>query len=364
VVDGREELRCWTTRSSAHWSGRLLAWFDQAGRKHLPWQIDRTCYRVWVSEIMLQQTQVGTVIPYFERFMQRFPEVKALAEAPLNEVLHLWTGLGYYARARNLHRAAQQIVAEHNGEFPATHADVQSLPGIGRSTAGAILAQSRDERHAILDGNVKRVLTRAFAIEGYPGTKVVEQQLWQLAESLLPEQRLADYTQAMMDLGALVCTRTKPKCTQCPMQSICLGFAQGLQAQLPTSKPKVARRQREQFALVACDARGRLLLEQRPLSGIWGGLWVCPQFDDESALQQWAMQHLQIASSWRALPSLDHAFTHFHLHLQLRAVTATPLAQVADGSCYCWYDARRPEAIGLAKPVLDILKMVNELEWA
>jgi A/G-specific adenine glycosylase len=364
VLDCREMQRRSVGQRSLTWGDRLLDWFDHAGRKQLPWQQDRTSYRVWISEIMLQQTQVSTAIPYFERFMQRFPDVNALAAAPLDEVLHLWTGLGYYARARNLYRAARQIVSNHDGEFPTSHAEVQALPGIGRSTAGAILAQSRDERYAILDGNVKRVLARAFAIAGYPGSKSVEQQLWQLAETLMPEQRMADYTQAMMDLGALVCTRTRPKCEQCPMQTICLAYAQGLQTQLPTPKPRLKRSRREQFALVACDEHGRLLLEQRPLSGIWGGLWVCPQFDDETALQQWAALHLRMATSLRALPSLDHAFTHFDLHLQLRAVAATWSARVADGSRYCWYDARHPETIGLAKPVLDILKIVTEAEWA
>lgn len=341
------------------WSGVLLVWFDQAGRKQLPWQRQRTPYRVWVSEIMLQQTQVGTVIPYFERFMQRFPDVHTLAAAPLDEVLHLWTGLGYYARARNLHRAAQQLVRDYQGEFPATHAEVQALPGIGRSTASAILAQARNERHAILDGNVKRVLTRAFAIEGYPGNKSVETQLWQLAESLTPTVRVADYTQAIMDLGALVCTRSRPLCAQCPMQSGCLAYARNLQTRLPVRKPKLKRRQKSQFALVARDVEGRLLLEQRPPSGIWGGLWVCPQFDEESALLAWAQQHLHWTLTWQELPAIDHSFTHFDLHLQLRALDGVEFRLgVADSDRYCWYDVRAPSRIGLAKPVLDILKLI------
>ncbi|MGC3981834.1 MAG: A/G-specific adenine glycosylase [Steroidobacteraceae bacterium] len=339
----------------------LLTWFDRAGRKHLPWQQQRTPYRVWVSEIMLQQTQVATVIPYYERFMQRFPDVQALATAPLDEVLHLWTGLGYYARARNLHRTAQIVVEQHQGEFPAMHAEMQALPGIGRSTAAAVLALSRHERHAILDGNVKRVLARYFAIDGYPGAKHVEAQLWTWAEACTPEQRVADYTQAIMDLGATVCTRSKPRCSDCPLQANCLAYEQQRQAELPTPKPKVSRPQRTAFALVAMNASGAILLEQRPLSGLWGGLWICPQFDSQDALQDWAATHLAATSTLAALPVIDHAFTHFDLRLQPSLLSgAQPLSAVADIAVYCWYDPHQPARIGLAKPVLDILKSLAQ----
>ncbi len=346
---------------NAEWSTRLLTWFDQAGRKHLPWQQQRTPYRVWISEVMLQQTQVVTVIPYFERFMDRFPDVASLAAAPQDEVLHLWTGLGYYARARNLHKAAQAIVAQHSGEFPQQLSDVQALPGIGRSTAGAVLAQACEQRHPILDGNVKRVLTRAFGIHGDPATKQVETQLWQLAETLTPSQRLADYTQAMMDLGATVCVRSKPQCTRCPMQAHCEAHRLGLEQQLPTPKARRARRQQQQIALVACDAEGRLLLEKRPPSGIWGGLWVCPQFDDDQGLQTWLLNHLQASAPGAALPTIEHAFTHFDLQLSLHHVQAAQLgAGVADVARYCWYDPRSPERLGLARPVLTILEYLQE----
>jgi A/G-specific adenine glycosylase len=337
----------------------LLHWFDQSGRKHLPWQQQRSPYRVWISEIMLQQTQVATVIPYFERFMQRFPTVQALADAPLDEVLHLWTGLGYYARARNLHRAAQWLVQQHGGEFPTEHADVQALPGIGRSTASAILALSQQQRHVILDGNVKRVLTRYFAIHGYPGNKAIEAQLWALAEACTPQRRVDDYTQAIMDLGATLCTRSKPRCHECPVRVHCQAYAQNLQAQLPTPKPKVQRPRRQAFALVAVNESGAALLEQRPLSGLWGGLWVCPQFDSEPELQAWAQQHLQLSGDLESLPAIDHAFTHFDLHLQPRRVRATTAPGVADNASYCWYDPAQPARIGLAKPVLDIFKLLS-----
>lgn len=343
--------------SKVTFADALLSWFDHSGRKHLPWQQQRTPYSVWISEIMLQQTQVATVIPYYERFMQRFPEVPALAAAPLDEVLHQWTGLGYYARARNLHRAAQIVVDQHDGQFPDAHAELLALPGIGRSTAGAILALARDERHAILDGNVKRVLTRRFAIHGYPGEKPIEAQLWSLAEACTPHTRVADYTQAIMDLGATLCTRSKPRCSECPVQGQCLAQAQGLQAQLPTGKPKSIRPQREAFALVARNSQGAVLLEQRPPAGLWGGLWVCPQFDTQAAMQEWIDANLNHNGSSLAMPTIEHAFTHFDLRLRPTLLTAAArVATVADKPGYCWYDPRQPARIGLAKPVLDILK--------
>ena len=338
----------------------LLSWFDHAGRKHLPWQQQRSPYRVWISEIMLQQTQVATVIPYYERFMQRFPDVYTLAAAPLDEVLHLWTGLGYYARARNLHRAAQQLVSEHQGEFPAALADVQALSGIGRSTAAAILAQSRNEPHAILDGNVKRVLTRYFGVRGHPSVKSVEAQLWQHATACTPMQRVADYTQAIMDLGSLVCTRTKPKCNDCPLHKHCVAQAQGLQAQLPTPRPKRNRPQRVAYVAVVSDASSSLLLEQRPAAGIWGGLWVCPQFDSEALCSEFLTARFGTAAQVQALPPMHHAFTHFDLCLHPRWLSnAHASYAIADSTGYCWYDPQQPPRIGLAKPVLDILNFLR-----
>lgn len=336
----------------------LLAWFDGHGRKHLPWQQQITPYRVWISEIMLQQTQVATVIPYYERFMQRFPEVRALAAAADDEVLHLWTGLGYYARARNLLKAARLIVAEHGGEFPDNIEAVQALPGIGRSTAGAILAISKAQRHPILDGNVKRVLTRCFGIQGFPGETAIERDLWSLADACTPAQRVGHYTQAIMDLGATVCVRSRPLCVACPMHEPCIARREGMQAILPTPKPRKARPERTAYAAILRRSDGAVLLERRPPVGIWGGLWTFPQFDAHDAALTWMERHTgEGALATRALPPYSHSFTHFDLTLQPILLHA-PREQsaIADGERYCWYDAKQPAKIGLAKPAVDLIR--------
>ena len=338
----------------------LLAWFDRAGRKHLPWQQDRTPYRVWVSEVMLQQTQVTTVIPYYLRFLERFPDVTALATAPTDEVLHLWTGLGYYARARNLQKAAQAIVADHAGVFPDTLDTVQSLPGIGRSTAGAILALSRDQRHPILDGNVKRVLTRYFGIAGFPGEAAVERELWRLADACTPAARVADYTQAIMDLGATVCVRSRPLCAACPLSLHCIARIEHRQTQWPTPRPKKVRPQRQAIAVIAVNEQGAVLLERRPPSGLWGGLWTFPQFDDQAAATAWMSDAARTAVP-RALPEYRHAFTHYDLTLQPLLIDVLhPAAAVADADRHLWYDPKQPARIGLAKPAVDLIAMLHE----
>lgn len=338
----------------------LLAWFDHSGRKDLPWQRDTTPYRVWVSEIMLQQTQVATVIGYYERFMQRFPDVATLAAAPIDEVLHLWTGLGYYARARNLHRAAQILVSDHDGDLPATLEQVQALPGIGRSTAGAILALSRAQRHPILDGNVKRVLTRYFGVEGFPGATKVERELWRLADACTPESRVENYTQAIMDLGATVCVRSRPRCNACPLAAHCVAQREGRQALLPTPRPRKLRPQRSAFVVIARNATGAVLLERRPTSGLWGGLWTLPQFETRDAASQW------ICERWPAddtgpgmtidetLSIYHHAFTHFDLALQPLQIRTDHLF-AAEGEAWMWYDPAQPARIGLAKPAVDLI---------
>jgi A/G-specific adenine glycosylase len=333
----------------------LLAWFDRAGRKHLPWQQDRTPYRVWVSEIMLQQTQVATVLGYYERFMQRFPDVHALAAAPLDEVLHLWTGLGYYARARNLHRAAQLIVAEQGGEFPETLEAVQALPGIGRSTAGAILALARSQRHPILDGNVKRVLARYFGIEGFPGEREVEKTLWSLADACTPAERVADYTQAIMDLGATLCVRSRPLCAACPLTEHCVARIEGRQSVMPAPRPKKIRPQRTAYVVLMVRADGAVLLERRPPVGIWGGLWALPQFDDREAIPL-PLREAGQAGDATSLPPYFHSFTHFDLTLHPLLVRATPTQAVADTDRYCWYEPRQPARIGLTKPTVDLIR--------
>ena len=333
----------------------LLAWFDRCGRRALPWQSNPTAYRVWVSEIMLQQTQVGTVMPYFERFLQRFATLEALAAAPIDEVLHLWTGLGYYARARNLHAAAQRIAARPGGDFPQTLDEMQSLPGVGRSTAGAILALAHGQRHPILDGNVKRVLARVFGIAGDPGSAPVLAALWARAEACTPQQRIAAYTQAIMDLGAAVCTRSKPRCGDCPLQGACVARAAGRQAELPGLKAKRARPSREATLLIVaadCEEGIAVLLERRPARGIWGGLWSPPQFDGAEAALAWCRRELgELEAGAETLAPIDHAFTHFDLRLVPLCVRCRPGARISDRDDQLWYALARPARIGLPQPV-------------
>lgn len=333
---------------------RLLGWFDAHGRHVLPWQQERTPYRVWVSEIMLQQTQVATVIPYFERFMARFPDVLALADASQDEVLHLWTGLGYYARGRNLHKAARRVVDEHGGEFPVQSLDdMAALPGIGRSTAGAIIAQSTGRRATILDGNVKRSLSRLHAIEGWPGRPAVERRLWALAEHFTPRERLADYTQAMMDFGATLCRRGRPDCARCPFNDVCRAHERGEERRFPESKPRKALPTRTTLMLLLRDDDGRVLLEQRPPSGLWGGLWGLPQFDDDESLRAWLDARApgaELAPSWA---SFTHVFSHFRLDITPQPARIARLDAV--GEAQRWYDPEQPDSIGLAAPVKALL---------
>jgi A/G-specific adenine glycosylase len=339
-------------------SGRLLSWHSQHGRHDLPWQQERTLYRVWVSEIMLQQTQVSTVIPYFERFMARFADSRTLADASQDEVLHFWTGLGYYARARNLHKAAQIIRDEYADQFPQEYDLVFALPGIGRSTAGAILAQALGQRHTILDGNVKRVLTRLYAIEGWPGKKDVENQLWEIAESLTPSQQLTDYTQAIMDLGATACSR-KSNCPVCPVIDLCAAHKQDLVSSYPTPKKRKVLPVKTTHMLVLKNDNGEVLLLQRPPSGIWGGLWSLPEYSDyeSSNVHQWCEQQLGLlVTEVETQPVFRHTFSHFHLditpvHVQVKALTN----QVMEADNRVWYNTAQPESLGLPAPVLKIL---------
>lgn len=292
---------------------RLLAWFDHHGRHDLPWQHPRSAYRVWLSEIMLQQTQVQTVIPYFERFITALPGLPALARASADEVMALWSGLGYYARARNLHAAAKFCVEHHGGDLPTAFDALIALPGIGRSTAGAILSQAHGLPLPILDGNVKRVLTRWRGIEGYPGTSAIERDLWQLAESLLPDARLPDYTQAQMDLGATVCTRADPACLLCPINDDCIARRDNRTAELPTPKPGKTLARRECAMLVAFDGQGRVLLQKRDGPGVWNGLWSLPEASDADALETFTQRHLHTSDDAQALPAFEHVFSHYRL---------------------------------------------------
>lgn len=349
-----------TKKNTDSFSQLLLRWFDQHGRHDLPWQIDRSPYRVWISEIMLQQTQVTTVIPYFERFMGRFPDVEHLASAKLDEVLHLWTGLGYYARARNLHKAAQIVQRDFAGQFPHTLDNVLALPGIGRSTAGAILAQSLGQRHAILDGNVKRVLTRLHAITGWPGQKPVEAQLWQLAEAYTPDARLADYTQAIMDLGATLCRRRQPHCDTCPVHRRCQACLQDSVSQYPSPKPKKTLPVRQTRMLVLQDQRGQFFLQQRPPSGIWGGLWSFPECPLEADIENWCQQQLGLnIGPVQQADILRHTFSHFHLEIQpLRARLKDHTDCIMEATASVWYNTRQPDALGLPGPVKQLLEQL------
>lgn len=341
---------------------RLLDWFDLHGRHDLPWQQDVNPYRVWVSEIMLQQTQVRTVIPYFLRFMQRFPDVASLAAAPLDEVLHHWTGLGYYARARNLHKAAQRVCEHHGGELPGRLEEMQALPGVGRSTAGAVLSLACGQRQAILDGNVKRVLTRCFAVAGWPGSSVVAKRLWQLAEAQTPDNRVADYNQAVMDLGATVCTRGKPACPDCPLHDICIACAEGRQAQFPAGKPRKRLPQRRVRMLLVRDGDGALLLEQRPPTGVWGGLWSFPEIGTDDDPLDWCDTTLnRSARVGRTLASRRHTFSHFHLDIvPTELLLNGPGCRVLEAPGRLWYNPGQPEDIGLAAPVVRLIAEIAE----
>ena len=334
----------------------LLAWAEEHGRHDLPWQRDPTPYRVWVSEVMLQQTQVATVLPYYARFLARFPDVATLAGAALDEVLSLWTGLGYYARARNLQRAAQLVMANHGGCLPDDIVELQALPGIGRSTAGAILALSRSQRQAILDGNARRVLARYFAVEGDPGERETQLRLWALAEACTPLERVAEYTQAIMDLGSGVCARSRPRCDACPLSPGCIARRTGLQGSLPSRRQRRSRPQRSGFALVVVDSNGAVLLERRPAKGLWGGLWSWPTFDEETELAEFAARLSASIAQRRLLPAQRHVFTHFELTLQPVMVRANREQPGLENNSSCfWYDLARPAEVGLSKAVTNLL---------
>jgi A/G-specific adenine glycosylase len=341
---------------------RLLNWFDRHGRHDLPWQRERSAYHVWLSEIMLQQTQVATVIDYYQRFLQRFPDLHALAAAPVDDVLGLWAGLGYYARARNLHRCARNLIEEHGGEFPRDIETMQSLPGIGRSTAAAILAFTHEQPHAILDGNVKRVLARFHAVEGSPSLRAVEQQLWKLSEGHMPQSRVGDYTQAIMDLGATVCTRSRPRCEACPLHADCVAHQHGAVNRYPRPRERKPSPIRAAQFLIIRNPAGEVLLEARPPSGIWGGLWSLPELALDSSTQAWCTQQGLRAHQEEKWPVLRHTFTHYHLdiHPVLIDTSGVP-ATVMDADRWLWYkEASR--AIGVPAPVRKLLTRLHSVE--
>ena len=342
--------------------GRVLAWFEQHGRRDLPWQEDTSPYRVWVSEIMLQQTQVKTVIPYFDRFVTAFPTVETLAAASEDQVLHLWTGLGYYARARNLRRCARLVCTDYGGEFPDDIDTLAELPGIGRSTAGAIRSIAFQRPAAILDGNVKRVLARFAAIEGWPGKTAVHKQLWELAEALTPRHRTADYSQAMMDLGATLCLRSNPACELCPLAGSCQAFSNGEQAAYPGRKPPRALPTKSTTMLIITNSAGEVYLARRPPSGIWGGLWSFPEIDQPEHAPRFCIDKFgyppEVSELWEPL---RHSFSHYHLDIQpLRIKLSRETAAIMEGEQQLWYNFSRPESVGLAAPVSNILNLLNK----
>jgi A/G-specific adenine glycosylase len=349
-----------STAKLPSFSSRLLEWWDQHGRKDLPWQHPRTPYRVWISEIMLQQTQVATVIPYFERWMATFPDVGSLARAPLDEALSLWSGLGYYARARNLHKAAVLCAEQYNGQLPEHAANLIALPGIGQSTANAIVSQSTDQPAAVLDGNVRRVLARHAAIEGWTGKSAVQKQLWSEAESRLPGQRGADYTQAVMDLGAMLCTRSNPACDRCPVNADCQARLQQRVQELPSPKPATKICDRMLYMLILADEQGRILLQKRPPAGIWGGLWCLPEGESVAAVEQ----TLGIScSTTRQLPTVEHRLSHLRMNIYPVLADAFDARQVKCSANLGWFERKKQHELGLPKPVTDLLMRLNNGEF-
>ena len=341
-------------------AARLIAWQQQHGRHGLPWQV-RDAYRVWLSEIMLQQTQVSSVLGYYDRFLQHFPDIAALAAASVDEVLAQWSGLGYYSRARNLHKAAQMVRDEFGGVFPCEREQIERLPGVGRSTAAAIAAFAFGQRETILDGNVKRVLTRCFGIEGFPGERAVEKQLWTLAEKLLPPPPadMTAYTQGLMDLGATVCRRGKPACENCPMRDGCVAWQSGRTAELPTPRPKKALPTRHAVMLLACHGQ-KVWLQRRPPTGIWGGLLSLPEFDSSQAVDDW-LAATGLGDVLPAWPELEHVFSHYRLIItplpvRLEALSATAVKE-NNGN---WFDLSAAPDVGVPAPVRRLLLRLAE----
>ena len=351
--------RCSPEAKASPIAAALIAWHTRHGRHDLPWQRERTPYRVWVSEIMLQQTQVATVIGYYERFMRRFPDIATLAAAPLDEVLHLWSGLGYYSRARNLHRSAQRVVSERGGALPGEVDRLAELPGIGRSTAAAIVALAFERRASILDGNVRRVLARYFAIDGPPGESTTERELWERAEQCTPQTDTAVYTQAIMDLGATLCTRREPLCMHCPLREDCAAQRAGRVHELPAPRLRRARPTRQVFMLLAVDPKGQVLLQRRPPQGVWGSLWTPPEFEQAAAAARFCATTLQAARlDPQPLPRLRHAFTHFELEITPLYASCTDALMVMEGGGTLWYNPREPVRIGLPAPIAALLSAV------
>jgi len=344
---------------------KIVAWQARNGRHDLPWQNTRDPYRIWLSEVMLQQTQVSAVIPYYERFLSRFPDVATLASASLDDVMPFWAGLGYYARARNLHRGAQQIMSLHGGDFPKDFAAIHALSGIGRSTAAAISAFAFGQRRAILDGNVKRVFARHFCIDGDVKTKPVEDLLWRTAESQLPCIDIEAYTQGLMDLGTTVCKRSKPACLLCPVAKSCRALDEGRVDELPGRSPKreIPRRQTRMLVIIS---NGEVLLERRPPTGIWGGLWSFPELGLETDIPAAIQLRLGLnVNNVREMPTVDHGFTHFSLTIFPVEITLEkqPRRAMEPGTIWLSIDDAMEAAIPApVKRILEIAKSTQAIK--
>ncbi len=340
---------------SSSFAARIIAWQKEHGRHDLPWQGTRDPYAIWLSEIMLQQTQVATVIPYYNRFIARFPDVAALAEAPLDDVLRLWSGLGYYSRARNLHEAAQRIVARLRGRFPRRFEAIAALPGVGRSTAAAICVFAYGARHAILDGNVKRLLARHRGVKGYPGDRKVADRLWSAAERLLPRRDLQAYTQGLMDHGAMICLRGRPRCPECPVRSDCVALRRGWVAQLPGPRPRRERPHKRTIMLVLTRA-GEVLLEKRPATGVWGGMWSLPEASRKTDLEAACLKRFGVhLNEVEELPRIAHGFTHFSLDIRPLRLRVSALVPQAAEPGMVWLPFEEARGAAIPAPVRRIL---------
>lgn len=341
---------------SPRFAHAVIAWQRAHGRHDLPWQNTRDPYRIWLAEIMLQQTQVSAVVPYYLRFLARFPTIAGLAAGSDDEVMRLWAGLGYYSRARNLHRAARHVVDELGGRFPDQREQIELLPGIGRSTAAAIAAFAFGRCEAILDGNVKRVLTRAFAVPGFPGERSVENELWALATALLPKDGIEVYTQGLMDLGATLCTRSRPRCGECPLHAVCGALAQDRVREFPQARPRKALPHRQTTMLVLSEAT-EVLLEKRPPSGIWGGLWCFPEIDAAADLRELCIERFGCrALSVRRLAPIAHGFTHYSLDIVPVVVTVRRLRDRVAQPGTVWQMLREAHDAALPVPAKKIVR--------
>ncbi|NKB46513.1 MAG: A/G-specific adenine glycosylase [Legionellales bacterium] len=337
---------------------RLLDWYANHGRKHLPWKQPLTPYRVWVAEVMLQQTQVATVLPYYERFIQRFASVEDLAAAALDDVLQLWAGLGYYSRARNLHRTAQIIISDHGGQFPDELTLLRKLPGIGEYTAGAIVSFAFQRQASIVDGNVKRVISRLHALPDWPGQSQTHRLIWDIATHYTPKQQCHLYNQAIMDLGSLVCTPNQPDCSQCPWQIFCIAHQRQQTDCFPVKKPTVAKPTQERYFLLLKNPQQQILLEKRPPTGIWGGLWSLPECSLTQNISHWCKQYYGLSIHQQSpLPTFKHSFSHYHLMIHPIALDVSQTINVIrDGGQTCWYDQAQAITQGIPKPVKYLLE--------